>query len=159
MKTITKSLIGIIPLGFSCVGGYIFGVRDGVYQFQFINGATKAGLLSKELRVLRAGNGEKLTPSKELELDSAIAAYSIMMEKGRTWIFWPESEVFDHERTIGHAVMYRKEHPSPHTDEFISQIADAETRAWVEEKAERVNATVNAYEERVHNKAFNQEAQ
>jgi hypothetical protein len=146
MNSTAKNLIGITLLGLSFTAGYIFGVRDGVYQFQFLNGATKAGLLSKELRVLRTGQGEKLIPSKEIKLDSEIAAYSIMKEKGRPWIFWPESSVFDHDTSIGIAVAYRREFPSPLTEEFTSQMMDAETKDGIVEMAERVNAVVSAHE-------------
>jgi len=142
MKAIAKRATVMVLVGLTFFAGYIVGAWDGIYQFQLLNGATKASLLSGELRVLRAGKGEKLIPGKEIELDGEIAAYSIMQEKGRPWIFWPVSSVFDHEASILTAVAYRKEYPSLLTDEFISKMGTSETRAGAKETAERINAVV-----------------
>jgi hypothetical protein len=93
-------------------GAFVIGVRFGATQSELIQSTVKATLLVGELRALRAGKTEALIRSKELELDGQVYLYQRLLDEGHVWLFWPNSNAFEHERYLRKVAIYRKEFPA-----------------------------------------------
>ena len=107
-----------IPLTIGLLGGFWIGVWVGIGQHILIESSVKASLLSGELRALRSNDKEKLghlIDAKEMELDGQILMFSRYEEEGMPWILWPFNTIYEHDRTMRSASLYRKEYPSPGT--------------------------------------------
>lgn len=90
---------------------FIAGVRVGVQQFYFMESSVKAELLTGELKVIRAGNAEKLIEGKEISLDGEIVRALKFQESGHSWMLYPLSVKYDHEKYLHSVALYRKSHP------------------------------------------------
>lgn len=89
------------------------GVHVGAYESWQMDSSAKASLLVGELKAIRAGKAEGLIGAKEVELDGAISQALRFRESGASWLFYPFSSAYDHERYLRFAAAYRKEHLSP----------------------------------------------
>jgi hypothetical protein len=89
------------------------GVHVGAYQSWLVDSSAKASLLVGELKAIRGGKAEKLIEHKEIELDGAIVQALRFRDSGLTWLFYPFTEDYDHDRYLRSAAAYRKEFPSP----------------------------------------------
>jgi hypothetical protein len=113
--TLRKPLL-LLSIGLSFIlafaAGVRFGATTGIEQFMKMDSSAKASLLTGELRLLRAGKGEALIQTKEIELDGSIVNAIEFQNSGMPWLFWPHSNAFEHARYLDSVARYRKEFPS-----------------------------------------------
>ena len=106
-----KTTIFVTVLLLASAASFVFGARYGVYQHYLMNSSVEAALLTGELEAMRGSNLDLLIQGKEVELDGLLAIYGKFVEVGTPWLFWPTSQVFDHQRYIRKVVIYRKQYP------------------------------------------------
>lgn len=99
-----------IALAVVFAAGLRVGAELGVKEFARMESSAKASLLTGELQLLRSGNGHQLIQTKEIELDWAIVQAISFQDSGKPWLFWPESELWNHERSLRRVAQYRVEH-------------------------------------------------
>ena len=113
---------------------FLAGVRVGVSESAWLQSSVNGALLVGELRALRAGNATNLIQAKELELDAQVLNFHRFESKGHPWLFWPDSNNFEHERYLRSIASYRREFPPvmpmldvPGTDQLSADIRQSNT--------------------------------
>jgi hypothetical protein len=92
---------------------FLIGAHVGGYQYWQMDSSARASLLVHDLQAIRSGANQKLIGAKEVELDGAILQALRFQESSLSWLFWPFSESYDHEKYLHSVALYRKDHPSP----------------------------------------------
>lgn len=90
---------------------FIVGVHVGYQQFLLMDSSAQAVLLTNELKVIRAGNAEKLIEGKEIDLDGKIVRALEFQESGHPWLFYPFAWSYDHDSYLHTVALYRKSYP------------------------------------------------
>jgi hypothetical protein len=108
LKLLAASCIAVGLLA----SAFIAGVRTGASESAWLQSTVKGALLVGELRALRSGNAAGLIQMKELELDGQVLYFRRLQDQGHPWLFWPDSDNFEHERYLGSIASYRKEFPA-----------------------------------------------
>lgn len=103
-------LLAVGVAGFA--GGFVVGVKEGVWQFFLLDSSAKASLLTFELQALRAGNTKKIIDTKEIELDGELVRFGEFRREGRPWVFWFEEwNEREHTKYMERVASYRKQYP------------------------------------------------
>lgn len=127
---------------------FIIGVHVGYKQFLLMDSSAQAALLTSELKVIRAGNAEKLIEGKEIDLDGKIVRALEFQESGHPWLFYPFAWGYDHDSYLHTVALYRKSHPpvTPQIAEFGGDEEHKnEMRSYQDEVANRTRLLLELY--------------
>lgn len=106
-KIFATALFGVLLF----LAGMMTGAHVGPREFAMQEASVKATLLVSELRLLRAGQSQKLIQNKEIALDGEIVKALAFRESGSPWLFWPLNPNYEHSRYLRAVAAYRAEHP------------------------------------------------
>jgi hypothetical protein len=109
ISSTTKIGAAIVVGGVLLAATFVAGVRIGAGESTLLQSTVNGALLVGELRALRAGEAAKLIQAKELELDAQILNFHRLESNAHPWLFWPDSNNFEHERYLRNIASYRRE--------------------------------------------------
>ena len=147
MRSTTKLVLAVVVLGATFAAGFRFGVHVGLHEFTLVEGSVKASLLASELRALRGGATGKVIGAKEVQLDGEVVNAFRFRETGRSWVFWPYADTYEHDRYLRNVASYRLEYPSPAPElEFGGDASHkADMRNYTDEVAKRTRELTENY--------------
>ncbi len=147
MQRVTKFALGCLVLGAAFVAGVRVGVHVGVPEFLMRDSSARAALIAGELRAMRKGSTDLLISAKEVELDGEVVKALRFQEAGRTWMYWPFADPYEHQRYLDGVARYRREYPAatPSLTFGTSEPMQSEMAAHAREVQRRTEQLINTY--------------
>jgi len=151
----------LLACGISAAGGYWFGFREALQLGLMADRLPRGVTATQELGVLQAGNGQHVATALEFDVDEGLVwGYDVLNHPLRNLFgpVWGFNVYPDYEKYATRLADYRRQHPSPMTQQNFSHNKpdsssdEAQFHAMLGEGAKLHQSKLNAMVERYASK-------